>query len=286
MIQKAVQQIMLGTVTRNENETKNTLQAIREAGYDGIEINGFMTRKTSLLVRLMTKAAGMPVGGGADYDWPALLKEAGLCTVSIHEDLGSIKRDPEAVLKEAEQFQTKTVVITGMYRFDYADPEKVRGLAADLNESGRILKAGGVELLYHNHNVEFLKLRGEDRRAYDVLLEETDPEAVNFELDTYWAAEAGVDTLGLMKRLGTRMKLWHINDRGTRVKEGPIMTPILKSDSMELGYGNMNLTGLCSLAKEAGIRAAVLESHRNWADNSPVKSLQLSAPFLLEQFGE
>ncbi len=286
MIQKAVQQIMLGTVTRNENETKNTLQAIREAGYDGIEINGFMTRKTSLLVRLMTKAAGMPVGGGADYDWPALLKEAGLCAVSIHEDLGSIKRDPEAVLKEAEQFQTKTVVITGMYRFDYADPEKVRGLAADLNESGRILKAGGVELLYHNHNVEFLKLRGEDRRAYDALLEETDPEAVNFELDTYWAAEAGVDTLGLMKRLGTRMKLWHINDRGTRVKEGPIMTPILKSDSMELGYGNMNLTGLCSLAKEAGIRAAVLESHRNWADNSPVKSLQLSAPFLLEQFGE
>ena len=273
-------------MTRNENETRATLSAIRAAGYDGIELNGFMIRKTPLLVRLLTKAAGMPTGGGADYDWPGLLKEAGLCVVSIHEYLGGIRRDPDAILKEAEKFQTDYVVITGMYRFDYADPAQVHALAADLNEGGRKLKEGGVQLLYHNHNCEFLKLRGEGKRAYDVLLEETDPDAVNFELDSYWPTEAGVDALALMKQLGTRMKLWHVNDRGTRVKEGPIMTPILKSDSMELGYGNMNLTALAQQAREAGIHAAVLESHRNWAEKSPVKSLQLSAPFLLEQFGE
>ena len=81
-----------------------------------------------------------------------------------------------------------------------------------------------------------------------------------------------------MKRLGTRMKLYHINDRGTRVS-GPA-GQILKSDSMELGYGNMNLPEMVRIAKENGVDAVVLESHKNWADKSPVKSFQLSAEFM------
>ena len=51
-----------------------------------------------------------------------------------------------------------------------------------------------------------------------------------------------------MKKLDTRMKLYHINDRGTRLLK-PAMTPILKSDSMELGCGNMNLDALIAQAK-------------------------------------
>ena len=79
-----------------------------------------MVKPTSFLVRMLTKAAGMPVGKGGSYDWNALVKEAGLCVTSIHEDLGTIRREPETVAKEAEAFGTKYVVITGMYRFDYA----------------------------------------------------------------------------------------------------------------------------------------------------------------------
>ena len=58
------------------------------------------------------------------------------------------------------------------------------------------------------------------------------------------------------------------------------MTPILKSDSMELGYGNMNLEALVEQAKAAGGDAVILESHKNWVDKSPVKSIQLSAEFM------
>lgn len=71
---------------------------------------------------------------------------------------------------------------------------------------------------------------------------------MNFEFDSYWPTEAGVDALELMRQIGQRMKLYHINDRGTRVagKTGTI----LKSDSMELGYGNMNLQAMVALAKK------------------------------------
>ena len=46
-MKKAVQQIMLGTVTKNEKQTAETLRRIRAAGYDGIELNGFMVKPIS-----------------------------------------------------------------------------------------------------------------------------------------------------------------------------------------------------------------------------------------------
>ena len=117
------------------------------------------------------------------------------------------------------------------------------------------------------------------QRAYDILLSETDPATVGFEFDSYWFTEGGANALFWMKQLGGRMKLWHINDRGTRLS-GPAMTPILKSDSMELGYGNMDLLPLVEQAKSVPVEAVILESHRNWVDKSPVKSFQRSAGFL------
>lgn len=39
---KAVQQFMLGTVLNNEQQSKETLAAMKAAGYDGIELCGFM----------------------------------------------------------------------------------------------------------------------------------------------------------------------------------------------------------------------------------------------------
>ncbi|CUX25169.1 sugar phosphate isomerase/epimerase family protein [Clostridium sp. C105KSO13] len=278
MAKKAVQQIMLGTVTKNEAQALETLKQIKAAGYDGIELNGFMIRPTSFLVRIMTKAGGMPVGKGGRFDWKKLLDEAGLCCVSIHEDLGTIQREPETVIAEAEKFGTDKIVITGMYRFDYSDKAAVGKLTEDLNHSGELLKNSGIQLLYHNHNCEFRKV-APGKTAYDMIIEETNPKYVNFELDSYWPTEAGVSAITLMKKLGGRMKLYHINDRGTKVS-GPSMTPILKSDSMELGYGNMNLEELIKQALDVDVDAVILESHKNWAEKSPVKSLQLSAEFL------
>lgn len=283
MAVKAVQQIMLGTVTKNETQTMETLRVIKAAGYDGIELNGFMVRPTSFMVRMMTKMAGMPVGKGGNYDWKAMTLQAGLSVVSVHEDLGTIQREPDQVIEEAEKFGTDKVVITGMYRFDYSDKEAVLKLAKDLNAAGETLKKSGIQLLYHNHNCEFRKVEP-GKTAFDLLIEETDPEVLGFELDSYWATEAGVSAIALMKQLGSRMKLYHINDRGTRI-QGPSMTPILKSDSMELGYGNMNLEELVAQALSVNVDAIILESHKNWVDKSPLKSLQVSAEFLNKEMG-
>ena len=282
MARKAVQQFMLGSVLKNENAVRETFSAMKAAGYDSIELCGFMLHPMGLLIRMLTKAAGMPVGGGGNLDWERLVKESGLNVVSVHQDLGSIERNCEAVAAEAKRFGTDTVVITGMYRFDYGSEEAVRELSRRLNAAGKALGEQKTRLLYHNHNCELRKVNA-DRCAYDILLEETDPDYVNFEFDSYWFTEGGADATLWMGRLGNRMKLWHINDRGTRMT-GAAMTPILKTDSMELGTGNMDLEGMTEIAKENGIEAVILESHRNWIENSPVKSLQLSGKWLNEHF--
>ena len=274
---QAIQQFQLRTVLGSEKKARETLQAVKESGYEGIELNGFMIKKMPLIVPLLTKLAGMPIGFSGRFDWKKLIAESGLKVVAIHEDLGSILKDPLEIIEEARAYQTDYIIVTGMFRYDYSSQKAVTQLAEKLNQAGKLLNAGGVQLLYHNHNCEFRRVES-GKTAYQLLLEETDPQYVNFEFDSYWAFDAGCDAVEVMKTLGSRMKLMHINDRGNR-KKGK-MGSIIKSDGMELGYGNINLKALMETAKKNGVKAIILETHRNWIDNSPVKSFQLSAEFL------
>ena len=271
-----VQQIMIGSRCNNYDEALATLKEIKEAGYDGIELNEFMIKPTPLLVKIMTKVAGMPAGNGGKLDWQKLIAESGLKVISVHSYLNSIEENPAAVAEQALSFGTDTVVITGMYRFDYGNLTEVEKLAKRLNKAGESLSEYGVKLLYHNHNVELQRVT-EDKTAYDIIVENTDPRYVNFELDTYWMADGGADVNDIINKLGDRMVMWHINDRGCR-KSGPFTTPILKEDAAELGTGNMPLDSMMDKVRlNKRVKAIVLETHKNWIDKDPVKSLKVSA---------
>ena len=278
----AVQQIMLGSVCKDEKTTLKALKRIKQAGYDGIELNLFMIESTPFIVRLLTKMAGMPVGKGANIYWPDMLKESRLKATSLHADLGSLENRIDEVISKARELDTNKIVITGMYRFDYGNYDDVKSLAKRLDKVGARLHESDLQLLYHNHNVEFLKVDNK-YTAYEMILKDTDPDLVKVEFDSFWPAEAGVDFIPLMEQLGERLVLYHINDRGTRLKKVPI-TPILKSDSIELGYGNMPLKRILGLDCIKNVDAVILESHRNWVNNNPIESLEKSIAFLQENY--
>lgn len=280
MIQKAVQQIMLAQVMKSEKQAEETLKFVKDSGYDAIELNGFMLRPSGMLVRMLTKMAGMPTGNCGKYDWKALVEASGLQVTAVHEDLGTIERETENVLKEAGDFGTDKIVITGMYRFDYTDEAQLLKLAERLNTAGEKLKKNGVSLFYHNHNTEFQRLP-DGRVVYDVLMENTEPELLGAEFDSYWAADIGANAPMYMRKLGGRLKLYHVNDRGVRPGKTPI-TPILKSDAVELGLGTMDIPEMLDIAMQAPVDAVVLECHKNWVDGSPLKSLEISGKYLKE----
>ena len=283
-ITTAVQQIMIGSLCGSYEKAADTLQAIKDAGYEAIELNDFMIHKTGLTVKLLTKFAGMPVGNGGKLDWPSLIEESGLKVISLHCYLDAIESDPETVAEEAKCFGTDTVVITAMYRYDYSNLEDVKNLASRLNAAGESLSQYGIRLLYHNHNAELQKVTS-DRTAYDIIIEETNPDYVNFEFDSYWMTDGGANVPAIMEKLGSRLKLWHINDRGCK-DSGPYMTPLLEENATELGYGNMDLETLSEIAIKNGVEGVILETHQNWADKNPITSLQLSSTFMQEHFGK
>ena len=273
MIETGVQQIMLSSLSKNDETLLESLKRVKEYGYDSIELNSFMIHPSSFLVRTLTRAAGMAVGNTGKRDWKNLIPQSGL-----NSDLNSIERDPKAVAEEALEYGTDKVVITGMYRYDYTSSSSLSSLSARLDEGGRRLKEYGVSLLYHNHNIETVKDE-KGRTALDVIINGTNGDYVSFELDTFWLSEAGCPLEEWMKKMGGRLKLWHIADRGWRGNSKQI-APIVKSGSVELGTGNLPLERLLSIAKENQVQGIVLESHNNWIDNDPLESIRISGQWL------
>lgn len=275
---KAIQQIQLAKVLKSTEQALNALNACADAGLEAIELNGFMIRPTPFMVRALTKAAGMPAGKSGTLDWTALVKEAGMPVLSIHEDLGSIERDPDTIAEAAHEFGASFIAIPGIYRFDFTSSREVDKLTDRLNAAGKALAERDLTLLYHNHNAEF---RRTDRgvTAFDQIVDQTDPDAVGFEFDCYWPAVSGVDAPATMKKLGKRMRLTHVTDRGTRAT-GQTISPIDKADSVELGLGNLPLAAILDQAKENDAAAVIIETHKNWINDSPLDSMRISAAYL------
>ncbi|RST30680.1 sugar phosphate isomerase/epimerase [Sphingomonas ginkgonis] len=80
--------------------------------------------------------------------------------------------------------------------------------AARLNELGRMVRAAGMSLGYHNHPIEFARYDGQ--RGFDVLMAGTDPKLVKLELDVAWAVAGGMDPVALLRSHGDRIRLLHV----------------------------------------------------------------------------
>jgi len=127
-------------------------------------------------------------------------------------------------------------------------------LTADfLNRRGAVLRQAGLSLGYHNHNVEFFPLGG--RTGLEILLENTDPKLVSFEMDAGWVAAAGVDPAGLLERNPGRFRLMHVKDIRASTKRNYAM----QMDPAKLGGGVIDWDKLLPLAYKSGVRQFFIE---------------------------
>ena len=275
-----IQQLQLGSRCTSERSLSVDLLSLSEAGFEAIALNGFMIRKTPFIARALLSLSGMSIKRSQKLPWREMLEQSKLQVLSIHEDLDTLENHFDLVEEEILAYSPKYIVVTGMYRFGYDDEEELGKLIVRLNRVGRELKELGVMLLYHNHSAEFQNVEG-SVKAYEILINGLNPEWVNFEFDSYWANEAGADPLYYMELLGKRMKLYHICDRGNRNK-GPYLTPIIKTDAVELGLGSMNLPRYAKKALELEVDAIILEQHRNYFASNAIASAKISAKYYRE----
>jgi sugar phosphate isomerase/epimerase len=122
-----------------------------------------------------------------------LLRRYGLKGVGSHVNYFSA--DPNAysfvtqleqVLDDAEEIGLPYIGTASSPGARYGETvEGYRRAAEDFNRFGAAARARGMRFYQHNHSGEFAIENG--TRLYDVILAETDPRLVFFELDIFWA---------------------------------------------------------------------------------------------------
>ena len=80
----------------------------------------------------------------------------------------------------------------------------------DFNRWGKICREEGMTFLYHNHDHEYKTFGG--KAILDIIAENTDPDFLSFELDTFWTMRAAVNPVEQMKKMGSRIRLIHQKD--------------------------------------------------------------------------
>lgn len=169
-----------------------TFQMIKEVGYDFVELNGRnFTDRTPAELRRILDGIGLPA--------PA-----------SHVDYASLSKTPEQLADVAATLGCEYVILPWVGD-DQRGAEDYKRHADMLNRAADVLNPAGIKLAYHNHHFEFFDL-GDGRSGMDILLSETDPARVDFEIDFFWAALANVDMSALFSANAGRFKLCHIKD--------------------------------------------------------------------------
>ncbi|MBS0420104.1 MAG: sugar phosphate isomerase/epimerase [Proteobacteria bacterium] len=145
-----------------------------------------------------------------------------------------------------------------------------------LNEKGTALGKLGVRLAYHNHGMEFAPLSG-DTNGYHILVERTDPQVLDFELDIGWAVSAKQDPGALFKLLGERLKLLHLKD--TKRPGNAVM----ELASTDIGTGIVKWNEVVELMRDSQVEHAFVEQETPFP-TTPMDAVKNDYRFLTSLF--
>ncbi|MBV9551067.1 MAG: sugar phosphate isomerase/epimerase [Alphaproteobacteria bacterium] len=153
------------------------------------------------------------LGRYSPQDFRKLLAANGLACVSCHLDFKD--GDNGALFDIAHALGAHYVVSAGLFGAVRANPASANAaafhaMAALAGRIGAAAKKAGLYFALHNHNMEFRVFGGVT--GHDMLVNETDPALVSFELDCGWAAVAGRDAAELLAAHPGRYSLLHIKD--------------------------------------------------------------------------
>jgi sugar phosphate isomerase/epimerase len=113
------------------------------------------------------------------------------------------------------------------------DLEAWKGKALEFNRKGDICKKQGLKFGYHNHSYSFAFVNG--MKGQKILLDNTDPSTVCFELDMCWSEAAGENTIEHLKTYGSRYELCHVKqlvDKGEKPKQTDLVDGIIDYDRL------------------------------------------------------
>jgi len=236
--------VQLYTVrTLLERDFEGTLEAIAEIGFHQVEFFKYFGREAR--------------------EVRDLLDRLGLEAPAAHFPWQAIKEDPDAVIETALAMGHRYVLLAWFPPEERSTIAQYQELAGLCNEVGQACTSAGLRFAYHNHDFEFQAIDGQV--PFDLLLNETDPGHVEFEIDLYWIVKGGCDPLAYFEAHPGRFTLCHIKD----MAEGESMA--------DVGAGRIDFATIFARGEQAGLRYFFVE-HDNPPD--PLASIEASFKYL------
>jgi sugar phosphate isomerase/epimerase len=226
--------IQLYTMRRLIEEARQTpaqvFSALGRMGYTEVETAGHYDLTAAELRGQLDRAGLRAISGhdGPDFNFPTGWQTGYRATMEYAVELGQ--------------------ELTGFAWFPgpYDNADYYRFLAERFNEAGAIAREHGLQFFYHNHNFEFDNRQANGRPMYDILLEETDPSLVKFELDLFWITEGGASGVEYLSADPARYVAYHVKDHvwGDRPDE---------ADFEDVGPGMLDFPDLFAAGQARGL---------------------------------
>lgn len=205
--------------------------------------------------------------GMTNKEFKKYMDELGLTIVSSHCNIYS---DFETKAAQAGEIGMKYLICPslGGHNKSIDDFKKA---AEKFNECGDICKKHGLKFAYHNHGYSFEQMDGQ--LPQEILMQGTNKDTVDFEMDIYWVVTAGADPLAWFEKYPGRWKLCHVKDRknGATAKD--------HDASVDLGTGSLDFKKILKAGKAKGLEYYIVEQER-YDNSTPLKSAEVDAAYM------
>ncbi len=192
------------------------------------------------------------------------LDSLGMRVISTHCD---ITKDFERKAGEAAAIGIKYLICP--WKGPQKSLDDFKRFAEEFNTKGAICKKAGLRFAYHNHDYSFSLLDGE--MPQDIMMTQTDPALVDFEMDMYWVVTAGADPIAWLKKYPNRFRLCHIKDRTRGATE--------KDASCTLGTGSIDYPAILKAAGKYGMRHFIVEQEK-YEGTTPLAAVAADAAYM------
>jgi len=195
--------------------------------------------------------------GNAPEKFKQMLAERGFKPVASHFPYEKYRDDVESIAREAKTLGLEYVGCAWIPHEGDFDEKECRDAIAVFNRAGEALAKHGLKFFYHNHGYEFHP-HG-NGTLFDLMMAETKPEWVSYEMDVVWVAFPGQDPVQLMTKYGKRWTLMHLKDLKKGVTTGALTGHTDVANNVVIGAGQVNWPELLRAAKKAGVKYYFIE---------------------------
>ncbi|MDF2156977.1 TIM barrel protein [Algoriphagus sp. CAU 1675] len=200
-------------------------------------------------------------------EFKSLMGEIGVEMVSTHTN---VFENLEGQAEQAAEVGMKYLICPWIGAQKSLDDYKE--MADKFNTIGETLKGYGLKFAYHNHDYTFVTQEG--AVPQDILMENTDPSLVDFEMDIYWVHVAGVDPAAYLAKYPGRFKFCHLKDA-----ESGTGNP--HDRGVLLGAGEIPYAKLIKESQGLGMEYFIVEQER-FVGTNPMEAAEKNAAYLKE----